>query len=66
MTRASCRRRTGEALLRAEKSGDLTTADHKVLNEGCESRDSHRYAVVFFEMTIFRKSTQSGAEFYCL
>ena len=23
-----------------------TRADHKVLNEGCESRDNHRYAVV--------------------
>ena len=33
MTRASCRRRTGEAPPRAEKFGDLITADHKVLNE---------------------------------
>ena len=46
MTRAPCRRRTGEALPRAEKFGDLITADQKVLNEGCESRDNHRYAVV--------------------
>ena len=46
MTRAPCSRRTGEVLLRAEKFGDLITADHKALNEGCESRDSHRYAVV--------------------
>ena len=46
MTRAPCRRRTGEALPRAEKFGDLTTADHKVLNEGCGSRDNQRYAVV--------------------
>ena len=46
ITRAPCRRRTGEALPRAEKFGDLITADHKVLNEGCESRDNHRYAVV--------------------
>ena len=46
MIRASCRRRTGEAPLRAEKFGDLITADHKVLNEGCESRDNHWYAVV--------------------
>ena len=46
MTRAPCRRRTGEALPRAEKFGDLKTADHKVLNEGCESRDNHCYAVV--------------------
>ena len=46
ITRAPCRGRTGEALPRAEKFGDLITADHKVLNEGCESRGSHRYAVV--------------------
>ena len=30
----------------AEKVGDLITADHKVLREGCESRNDHRYAVV--------------------
>ena len=46
ITKASCWRRTGEAVLRAEKFGDLITADHKVLNEGGESRDYHRYAVV--------------------
>ena len=26
--------------------GDLITAGHKVLSEGCESRNHHRYAVV--------------------
>ena len=26
--------------------GDLITADHKVLSEGCDSRNNHRYAVV--------------------
>ena len=26
--------------------GDLITADHKVLNENCESRNNHRYALV--------------------
>ena len=46
MTRAHGRRRIGEGLLRAEKFGDLITAGHKVFNEGCESRDNHRYAVV--------------------
>ena len=46
ITRALCRRRAGEALPRAEKFGDLITADHKVLNEECESRNNHRYAVV--------------------
>ena len=46
ITKAHCRRRIGEALRRAEKFGDLITADHNVLNEGCESRDNHLYAVV--------------------
>ena len=46
MTRALCRRRTGEAPLRTEKFGDLINADHKVLNEDGESRNNHRYAVV--------------------
>ena len=46
MTSALCRRRTGEALPRAEKFGDLITADHKVLYEEGESRNSHPYAVV--------------------
>ena len=44
-TRAPCRRRIGEAVLRAEKCGDLITADEKVLNEEGESRNNHRYAV---------------------
>ena len=46
MIKALCRRRTGEILLCGENFGDLITADHNVLNEGCESRDNHRYAVV--------------------
>ena len=46
ITRTPCRRRTGEALSRAEKFGDLTTANHKVFNEGGESRANHRNAVV--------------------
>ena len=46
ITRAPCRRHIGGALPRAENFGDLTTAERKVLNEGCESRDNHRYAAV--------------------
>ena len=46
MTRAPCRRRTGDAVLRAENFGDLMTTNHKVLSEGCESRNNHRNAVV--------------------
>ena len=34
------------SILRTGKYGDLTTAEHKVLNEGRESRNNHRYAVV--------------------
>ena len=39
ITRNPCRKRTGEAVLGAEKFGDLTTADHKVLNEEGSQRD---------------------------
>ena len=46
ITRASCRKRTGTVVPRAEIFGDLITADHKVLSGGCESRINHRYAVV--------------------
>ena len=46
MARAPCRRRTGDSVPRAKKFGDLITADHKVLSEGCESRNNHRYSVV--------------------
>ena len=46
ITRAPCRRRNGEAVLRAANFGDLITADHKVLSETCESPNNHRYAVV--------------------
>ena len=33
ITRASCRRRTGTVVPRADKFGDLTTADHKVFSD---------------------------------
>ena len=46
ITRALCRKRIGVAVLGAENLGDLITADHKVLREGCESRNNHRYAIV--------------------
>ena len=46
ITRASCRRRTGTVVPKAENFGDLITADHKVLSDNCESRNNHRYAVV--------------------
>ena len=37
---------TEGSIPRAEKFGDLITADHKAVNEGSESRNNHRYAVV--------------------
>ena len=47
ITRAPCRKRTGTVVPIAHFfKGDLITADHKVLCEGCESRHNHRYAVV--------------------
>ena len=46
ITRAPRRRRIDSVVLRAENFGDLVTAEHKVLTEGCESRNNHRYAIV--------------------
>ena len=46
ITGASCRRRAGTVVPRAEHFGDWITADHKVLSEESESRNNHRYAVV--------------------
>ena len=46
ITRAPCRRRNGEAALRAANFGDLITADHMVPSDNCESRNNYRYAVV--------------------
>ena len=51
MTRALCRKRTGDSIPRAEKFGELITADHKVLNESSESRHNHRYAVVVQDLS---------------
>ena len=50
ITTAACRRRIGGAVLRAEIFGDLITANHKVLSEGCESRNNHRYAIVVHDL----------------
>ena len=46
ITKAPCRRPIGGVVPRPENFGDLITADHKVLSEGCESRNNHRSAVV--------------------
>ena len=46
ITRAPRKRRIGRVVPRAGNFGESITADHKVLSEGCESRNNHRYAVV--------------------
>ena len=46
VTKAPYRKRTGTVVPRAGKFGELITADRKVLSEGCESRNNHRYTVV--------------------
>ena len=51
ITRARCRRRTGTVEPRAGHFGDSVTADHKVLSEGCESRNNHRYAIVVQDLS---------------
>ena len=51
-TRASCRRRTGTVVPRAEHFRDLITADHKVLSEESKSRNNHRYAVMVQDLAI--------------
>ena len=43
--------RTG-GVPRAENFGDLITADHKVLNDGGESRNNHRHAFVVQDLAI--------------
>ena len=45
IVRASCTRRAGTVVPRAERFGDLITVDHKALSEESESRNNHRYAV---------------------
>ena len=40
------RKNQKRSIQRTEKYGDLTTAEHKILNEGRESRNNHRYGVV--------------------
>ena len=57
ITRVRCGRRDEGSVPRAEKFADLITAEHKILNEGSESRNNYRYAVVVQDLTIQR--TQS-------
>ena len=59
-TRATCRKRNGAVVPRAENFGDLITANHKVLGDNCESRNNHRYAVVVQDL-----ATQWIQAFWC-
>ena len=52
ITRAPCTKRTGAAIPQAEIFCDLITADHKVLNEGCESRNNHRFSLSWYTQWI--------------
>ena len=71
ITRVPCRRRTGGAVPRLEKVGDLITGDHKVLNQEGESRNNHRYAVVVRDLATQwmqssvqnKRFTRDGKEF---
>ena len=51
VTRTLCRRRTRNQVSRAEKFGDLITADHKVFWEDRVSWNNHWYAVVMQALT---------------
>ena len=44
ITRSLCKKRNGGAALGAKNVGDLVTADPKVLSEGGDCRNNHRYA----------------------
>ena len=52
MTKALCRRRTGNSVPRAEKFGDMIRADLTIPNEEGESRNNHRYAIVVQDLAI--------------
>ena len=51
VTRTLCRRRTRNRVPRAEKFGDLITADHKVFSEDRVSSNNQWYAVVIQDLT---------------
>ena len=46
ITRASCRRRAGIVVPGAEILVIWYLRDHKILSEGSEARNNHRYAIV--------------------
>ena len=60
ITRASCRRRAGSVLPKAENIGDFITAEHKVLSEESEARKNHRYSVVVQDWQNSGRKTQKS------
>ena len=60
-TRALCRRRIGESV-HGQKFGDLITADHKVLNEVCDSRNNHLYSVVVQDLQLLNGFSRTRAK----
>ena len=59
ITRVPCRRRNEGSVPRAEKFGDLITADHKVLNEGSESREQSSICTVVVQESAAFSEIQS-------
>ena len=62
ITRAPCRRRIGRVVPHAENFGGLIAADRKVLSEGCESRNNHRFAVMVQDLAIPNGSSRIRAK----
>ena len=67
ITRALCRKRTGEAVPRAENKGDLKTADHKVLSGGGEFLEpSEKPDVIHTDNSLeFSKSCEDVSWSHC-
>ena len=66
LTRAACRRSSQNHIPhipRATKFGDVITADHKVLSEERESRNSQRYAIVVQASTTSQDTARIFTDF---
>ena len=61
MTRAPCRRRTGDAVPRTEIFGDYSRSQN--LGEGCDARNNHKFAVeIGFSLLRAKKKTSQETE----
>ena len=62
------RKNQKRSVLRAEKYGDLTTTEHKIISEGCESRNKHRHRGASSRHSVESVSNQNftgdGEEFW--